>query len=144
MFFIDLNTPRVHTSAKLQKEMTCEFRKNNLCPTHELSTHLRIPSMCPTIPRSLQDEKLFMLGPVSLHGLRTAYLSRESARYRGLPSFSSTETLSHGYSGQSLPQYFGSRQPRKRLANLWRVRPDPYWPRSASLCQRFLWSGIES
>lgn len=54
MFFIDLNTPKGHTSSKLQKEMACEFRKNNLFPTHGLSTHLRIPSMCPTIPWSLK------------------------------------------------------------------------------------------
>jgi len=60
MFFIDLNIPKGHTFAKLQKEMPNEFRKNNLCPTHGLSAHLRIPSMYPTIPWALQDENLFM------------------------------------------------------------------------------------
>lgn len=144
MFFIDLNTPKGHTSAKLQEEMTCEFRKNNLCPTHGLSTHLRIPSMCPTIPWSLQDEKLFMLGSVFLHGLRTAYVSRKSKGHRGLSSFSPTEALPHGYPKQSLTQYFGSCQPGKGLADLCKLCPDSYCPCSTSLCQRFLWRRIES
>src|SRR3972149_1231370 len=144
MFFIDLNIPKGHTSAKLQKEMTCEFRKNNFCPTHGLSTHLRIPSMCPTIPWSLQDEKLFMLGSVSLHGLRTAYVSRKSKGHRGLSSLSSTEALPHGDSKQSLTQYSGSCQPGKGLADLCRLCPDSYCPCSTSLYQRFLWRRIES
>ena len=144
MFFIDLNTPKGHTSAKLQKEMTCEFRKNNLCPTHGLSTHLQIPSMCPTIPWSLQDEKLFLLGSVSLHGLRTTYVSRKSKGYRGLSSLSPTEALPHGYPGKGLMQYFGPCQPGKGLADLCRLCPDSYCPCSTSLCQRFLWRRIES
>ena len=144
MFFIDLNAPKGHTSAIPQKEMTYEFRENDFCPTHGLSTGLRIPSMCPTIPRSLQDEKFFMLGSVSLHGLRTAHVSRKFERYRGLPSLGPTETLPHGYPGQSLPQYSGPCQPGERLANLCRLCPDSYWPRPTSLCQRFLWCGVES
>ena len=144
MFFIDLNAPKGHTSAIPQKEMTCEFRKNDLCPTHGLSTSLRIPSMCPTISWSLQDEKLFMLGPVSLYGLCTAHVSRKFEGYRGLPSLGPTETLPHGYPGQSLAQYPGSCQPGERLADLSRLCPDSDWPRPTSLCQRFLWSGFES
>ena len=144
MFFFDTNYRMSHTSSSSQKEMAHGYWKTYLCPGHGFSAGLRIPSMRSTIPWSLKDEKLFMLGPVSLHGLRTTHLSRESARYRGLPSFGQTETLSHGYPGQSLLQYPGSRKPSKRLANLCRFRPDPYRPRSASLCQRFLWNGVES
>jgi hypothetical protein len=144
MFFIDLNDSKGHTSAKLQKEMTCEFRKNNLCPTHGLSTYLRIPSVCPMIPWPLQNEKLFLLGSVSLHGLRTAYVSREFKGHRGLSSLSPTEALPHGYSRQSFTQYFGSCQPGKRSADLRRLCPDPYCPCSTSLCPRFLWRGVES
>ena len=144
MFFIDLNTPKGHTSAKLQEGMTCEFRKNNLCPTHGLSTGLRIPSMCPTIPWSLQDEKLFLLESVSLHGLRTAYLSRKFKGHRGLSSLGPTEALPHGYPRQRLTQYFGPRQPGKRLADLCRLCPDPYCSCSTSLCQRFFLSGVGS
>ena len=90
MFFIDLNTSKGHTSAKLQKEVTCELLRSNLCPAHGLSTDLRIPSVRPTIPWLLQNEKLFLLGSVSLHGLRTAYVSREFKGYRNLSSFSPT------------------------------------------------------
>jgi hypothetical protein len=144
MFFFDLNAPKGHTSAILQKEMTYAFRENDFCPTHGLSTGLRIPSVCPTIPRSLQDEKFFMLGSVSLQGLRTAHVPRKFERYRGLPSLGPTETLPHGYPGQSFTQYSGPCQPGERLVNLCRVCPDSDWPRSASLCKRFLWCGVES
>ena len=90
MFFIDLNASKGHASAKFQKEMTCELPKSNLCPAHGLSTDLRIPSVRPTIPWLLQNEKLFLLGSVSLHGLRTACVSREFKGYRNLSSFSPT------------------------------------------------------
>jgi hypothetical protein len=90
MFFIDLNASKDHTCARLQKERTCELLKNNLCPAHGLSTDLRIPSVCPTIPWLLQNEKLFLLGSVSLHCFRTAYVSREFKGYRNLSSFSPT------------------------------------------------------
>ena len=144
MFFFDTIAPVGHTSAKLRKEMTYDSWKNNFCPTHGFSASLRISSMCPTIPWSLQDEKLFVLGSVSLHGLCPTYLSRKFERYRSLPSFGSTETLPHGYPEQSVSQYLSSRQPGERLADLRGLCPDSYCPSSASLCHRFLWSGIES
>ena len=100
MFFFDTNSRMSHTASSSQKEMAHGYWETYLCPSHGFSAGLRIPSMRSTIPRSLQDEKLFMLGPVSLHGLRTTHLSRESARYRDLPSFGPTETLSHGYPGK--------------------------------------------
>jgi len=56
--------------------------------------------MCPTIPWPLQNEKLFLLESVSLHGLRTVYVSREFKRYRGLSSFSPTEDLHMGIRGK--------------------------------------------
>jgi len=124
-FFFDTNSRMSHTSSSSQKEMAHGYWETYLCPSHGFSAGLRIPSMRSTIPRSLQDEKLFMSGPVSLHGLRTAHLSREPSRYCGLPSFGPTKTLSHGYSGHSLPQYPSSREPSKRLTNLCRLRPDP-------------------
>jgi hypothetical protein len=69
MFFFDTTAPMGHTSAILWKEMTYDFWKNDFCPTHGFSTGVRIPSMCPTIPWPLQNEKFFMLGSVPLYGL---------------------------------------------------------------------------
>jgi hypothetical protein len=135
MFFIDLDAPKGRTSVIVQKEMGCEFWKNNLRPTHGLSTDLRITSMCSTIPWSLQDEKLFMLGSVSLHGLCTTDVSRRFDGYRGLPSLGPAETLSYGDSGKGLAQYPSSCQPSERLTNLYRVCPDSDWPCLASLYQ---------
>ena len=97
-----------------------------------------------TLSWQLQNDKLFLLGSVSLHGLRTAHVSREFKEYRGLPSVSPKEALPYGYPRQSLTQYFGSCQPGKRLADIRRLCPDPYCPCSAPLCQRFLCSGVKS
>jgi hypothetical protein len=144
MFFFDTNSPMSHTSSSSKKEMAHGYWETCACPNYGFSADLQIPSMRSTIPRSLQNEKLFMLGSVSLHGLCSTHLSRESERYRSLPSIGPTKTLSHGYSGQSLTQYFGPCQPGEGLADLCRLRPDPYRLRSASLCQRFLWSGVVS
>lgn len=75
MFFIDTNVSKSHTSASLQKEMPYGFRENDFCPSHGLSTSLRIPPVCSTIPWSLQDEKFFILRPVSLHGLAQIWIA---------------------------------------------------------------------
>ena len=109
-----------HTPSSSQKEMAHGYWETNLCPSHGFSTGIRIPSMCPTIPWSLQDEEFFMLGSVPLHGLCAAHISRKFVRYRGLPSLGPAETLPHGYPEQSLSQYPGSRQPVRN----WQIYAD--------------------
>ena len=55
MFFFDTIAPMGHTSAILWKEMTYAFWKSDFCPAHGFSTDVRIPSMYPTVPWSLQN-----------------------------------------------------------------------------------------
>ena len=65
-------------------------------------------------------KRLFLLGPVSLHGLCSTDLSGKPARYRSLSALGSTETLSHGHPGQRLTQYPG---PCQRGRD-WRIYAD--------------------
>ena len=144
MFFFDTKLRMSHTSSSSQKEMTHGNWENRLCPTHGLSTQVRFSTMRPTIQRPLQGQTLFLLGPIPLHGLCPTDLSGKPSRYRGMSSFDPTQTLSHGLSRKGLTQYAGSCQRGPRLANLCRLCPDPDWPSTSPLCQRFLRSGIES
>jgi len=86
-----------------------------------------------------------MQGSVSLHGLRTAYLSRKSTGHRSLSSLSPEEALPHGYPRQSShANTLAHANQCKGLADLCRLCPDPYYPCSTSLYQRFFWSRVES
>ena len=135
MRFIDLNLKSSpgHTSALLRKEMANEFWFNSVCSTDGVCAGIRVSSLCGSLPRQLQGEELFMLGPISVLGLCSAHLSRKSQRHRGLSAGRRQEALPHGYSWQGLPQHPGSRQRGARLENLSRLCPsaDPK-------CQRTL------
>src|SRR5512139_208865 len=138
MFFFDTNFPMSHTFSSLQKEMTHGYWENHLCPAYGLFTGLRISQMCSTIQWPLQSQTLFLLESISLYGLCTTHLSGKPERHRGLSPFSSTKTLSYGFSWQGLPQHSGSCQSDQGLANLCRFCPDPHRPSTSPLRQRFL------
>jgi hypothetical protein len=53
-----------------------------------------------SIQRQSQDDQLFLLGPVPLHGFRPAYLSIKLERYPGLPAGNSVSPLSLGDPGE--------------------------------------------
>jgi len=69
----------------------------------------------------------FLLGSVSLYGLRLADLSGKSPGYRSLPAYRQDQALSHGDSGQGLQKYSGAgaRERDSRLENLRRLCPSP-------------------
>src|SRR5664279_4130423 len=77
------------------------------------------PKCCP-VPRQLQDQGFHLSRSISLHGLCTTDISGKSQRYRIMSSISKKQTLSHGYSGQCIPQHIGQRQQGKGLADLCR------------------------
>ena len=49
MFFFDTKHQMSHTTSSIQKEMTHGNRKNRFCPTHRLSSQVRISKMRPTL-----------------------------------------------------------------------------------------------
>ena len=139
MFFFDTMPTVSHTSSSSQREVTHGNRENPFLPNSWTFCRVyEFQTMRPTIQRSLQGQKLFLLGSIPLHGLCSTNVSRKSPRYRGLSAFGPAETLSHGLSRKGLPQYPGSRQPGPGLANLCRLRPNPHWSSSSPLRQRFL------
>src|SRR6266571_7263622 len=137
---IDLNSkpaqpmlPRV-----LRMRRADEFWQIDLCTTDGLSSCKSISPLRSVLSRRLQTQKLFLLGPVSVHGLRATNLSRESARYRSLPARATDQALSSWHSRPGLAQHPGSCQLGARLAHLRRLRASADYPRPCALRGRQL------
>ncbi len=118
MQFIDLKYfPRMCKSpSSMNEEAANEFRENDLCPVNGFYPHIRVPKMRRSIQRQSQGHQLLLLGPISLHGLRPAYLSRKPERYPSLPAGNPVQTLSPGHPGEGLPQYHTGTAHRCRSA----------------------------
>ncbi len=72
---------------------------------------------CTAVPTLIfEGNQLFLRGPVPLHGLRTAYLSRKPQRYPGLPAGNPIQALPPGHQRNGLPQYPRSCQSDQELA----------------------------
>src|SRR3990167_6773640 len=106
---IDLNRLACYFGAPTRGAAN-ELRQNRLFSAHGIPARLRIPQMCQTLQRRLQDQKFFLHGSISLHGLCAADLSRESARHRSVSQVDALPTLSHGNSLPSVPQHAFKRQ----------------------------------
>src|SRR6266852_1835393 len=131
-FVIDLNLDQVKSMLPrdLRKELLDECWPIDLFTTGGLSSCVRVsPMRCPLQGR-LQTQEFLLLGPVSLHGLRPANISRKLARHRSLSAGQSNKALSHGHSWSRLAQHAGQRQLGTRLAHLRRLRSlaDPTSP----------------
>ncbi len=70
-----------------------------------------------------QRQNLFMSRSVSLYGIRSAYSSREFARYRNLPAIPKQEAVSYGHSRQGFKINPCRSQRKTRLAYLCRICP---------------------
>jgi len=81
MPLIDLKVsfPECHTPASIKQETTYELRENDIFTTNGIPSCPRISQMRCTIQRQLQGQKLHLLGPISLHGIRQLTY-RESLR----------------------------------------------------------------
>src|SRR5574341_1450555 len=141
--FIDLNSKFIEAegSPPFCKEPSDEFWQNDFRSTDGLHT-LRLPisPLRGTLQRSLQSQKFFLLGSVSNFGLCPTDLSRESQGHRNVPSYHSTETLSHGHSQHCVAQHFGQRQSSSRLAHLRRLCPNFDPGSTHSVQRRTLWA----
>src|SRR6266699_6721755 len=106
-FVIDLNSERVKSMLPrpLRKELLDECWSIDLLTTNGLSSCSRVSPMRYALPGRLQTQELFLLGPVSLHGLRPADVPRKLARYRSLSAGQPNQALSHGYSRPRLAQH---------------------------------------
>src|SRR6266567_1106105 len=141
---IDLNSERVKLMLPrlLRKELLDECWPIDLFTTDGLSSRSRVSPMRCALPGRLQTQELFLLGPVSLHGLCPANLPRELARYRSLSACQSNEALSHGHPQPRLPQHAGKRQLGTRLAHLRRLRSLADPTSTSALSPRRFQSGV--
>src|SRR5207253_3897324 len=55
-----------------------------------------VPPLRCQVRRRAQDQELLVSRSISVHGFRTAHVSREPARHRSLLASSDREALSHG------------------------------------------------
>src|SRR5437867_1148832 len=143
-FVIDLNSERVKPMLPrpLRKERADECWQIDLLTTDGLSSDVRVSPMRRTLSRQLQTPELLLLGPVSVHGLRAANLSREPARHRGLSARESNQALSLGHSRSRFAQHSGQRQLGARLAYLRRLCPIADQDGAGALPQRRLRPGV--
>src|ERR1700720_221337 len=143
-FVIDLNSKPVKPMLPqlLRKELTDECWQIDLLTTDGLSSFIRVSPMRRTVPGQLQTQKLLLLGPIPLHGLRAVNVSRKPARYRSLSARESDQALSSGHSRSGLAQHAGPRQLGARLAHLRRLCATADQDGARALCQRRLRPGF--
>ncbi len=122
----------------IKKETPHEFRENRLCPVDGLCHHIRVSKMRRSIQRQSQRYKLFLLGSVPLHGLRSAHLPRKFERYSGLPACHSAQAVSLGDSRVGFPQYARPCKSEPGLEDLRRFCPDSHSKSPKALRRRFL------
>jgi hypothetical protein len=105
-----------------RKELVNEWRQIDLLSIDGLPPLDPVSGMRRTLSWRLQTQEILLLGPISLHGLCPANISRELARHRSLPACQSNQALSHGHSWSHFAQHAGQRQLGARLAHLRRLR----------------------
>jgi len=146
MQLIDLkvSSPECHTPASIKQETTYELRENDIFTTNGIPSCPRISHMRCTIQRQLQGQELHLLGPISLHGIRSTHLSGEPEGYPGMPQRNETQTLPYGHPRERLPQYLGQCQQDQGLAYLLRLCPGAHQEGQKTVRQRKLWRGTGS
>ncbi len=92
------------------------------------------------VRRRAQDQELLLSRTVSLPGVRSAYLPREPAGYRGLPASPERQALSHGDPQPDFAQHAGGCERSTRLAHLRQLRAALDHDGSQALCRRSVWS----
>ena len=122
MIVIDLNFDSAFGHAFDLGGMVYERWQNDLLATYGLPSASRVPQVCRAVRRRPPSADLFLHGPVLLHGLRPAHLSRELAGHRSLSAIPWRQALPHGHSRKGISQHTGRRQRATRLANLRRLR----------------------
>ena len=131
----DLNLPVIFKPFPYNIGLADEYRANRFFSNHGPDASLGFPQMRQTISWRLQSTKILLHGPISLYGICSINLPREFARYRSMPARQPAQTLSYGHSIQHLTKHIGRRQRKSRLANLRRLRSNPYIHCQRTLCQ---------
>src|SRR5215210_8756546 len=101
---IDLNFDLSICSATSPEWRRHEQRTIALRAIDRSPAESRVPEVRPALSRESSRATVLLLGPVSLHGVCAADLSRESARYRRVPALAGSSALSPRDSRHGLAQ----------------------------------------
>ena len=85
-----------HSSEATQEVQDNELRQTYFFSSYGPSAFAYVPPMRQSLSRQLSDKTLYLSRPISLHGLRSADLSGQPPRYRGVSSSPAAQTVSHG------------------------------------------------
>src|SRR6476620_5059327 len=120
-------------------EVIDERRQVRFCAVDAAPSAFELPPLRAAVPGRAQSQELLLLRSIPVYGLRTADLSREPARYRGLSESTTLQALSLRFSRKhDLAQYPGQCQCNSRLAYLRSVRAATDCHRAQALRQRAL------
>jgi hypothetical protein len=122
---------------------TREHRQNAFRSTHGFSAVEHLRADCCALRRRCSGPNAALRRAISRDGVCATDLSREPARYRGLPVGSSLEALPHGVSRTGAAIDAGRCQRVARLAHLRAVRPSVDRPGAKALCRRQLGFGVD-
>lgn len=126
------------------KELAHVRRSNRFLATDRLPSQIPIQQICPTLSWQQPSATFLLSRSVPVHGIRAVDLPRESSRYRNLPAFHATQTLSCRVPGQHVSKHTRRSQRESRLADLCRLRSSVNCQSQKALCQRQLWPGLEA
>ena len=147
MVVVDLNSD-IHFGQKTftanRKGWASVYGTNCFLATNRLSTETSIRQECPTIPRQLSNEDLFMFRSVSMHGFCSDNISAESSGYRDMPAGNAIQALPLRYSRKRVTQHIGECERKSRLENIRGLRTDLNKQSSSTLRQRRLRHSTES
>ncbi len=90
--------PIRHLFRDTRKEMTNVLRQTNIFSSHGLHAHAHIPTLCYSLSRKPQCQKLQLPRPLLMYGLCSTNISGKPSRYRSLPSLTAEKVIPHGYS----------------------------------------------
>src|SRR5258707_4561590 len=100
--------------------------ENGFYSAHGVGSPLHLSPPGDATSWRLQSLPAFVLGPVSLSGLRAVDLSREPAGHRSLPALAVFAALPPRDSRLGFPQYAGPRQRASALADVRRSGRAPH------------------
>jgi len=95
-----------------------------------------------TLPKQLQNQEIFMLRSIPMHGIRPTHISRKLVRYSSVPESDAIQTLSHGHSRAYCQKHLGRCKRGTRLADLRRFRSSTHRQGKTPLRKRRLWRRI--
>lgn len=115
--------PVSHRSGDTRKETTHVHWQTDIHTSPRLYAPTHISTLRYSLSGEQQRQKFRMPRPISLHGLCSTNISRESPRYRGMSSSTATEAIPYGHSRYRGPIESRRCQRTEGLAYICRSRP---------------------